>query len=276
MLAFYLTLCFLYPVSFIVAIVFLIAWGTRKDKHNPKVKRMLIVCIASAGTFLCSFSLAMGFSNAPAVKAYLAKAEASPAVSSAASQESTSSAPASSEAPEPSQPASSREEASRPASSGTPSSSAPVSSKAESFQPASSDRASSAPASSEPASSSAASSTPASSGTVSSREEPQSSEAPSDVPPPASSAHPAESSPASQPAPREPAPASSEGQSYAPIDHGTNPGERTVYWGESGTKYHIDSGCRSFKGNTPHSGSIADAVAAGRTGWCGICSKGMG
>lgn len=70
-------------------------------------------------------------------------------------------------------------------------------------------------------------------------------------------------------------PASSDGQSYDPIAYETQPEERVVYWGESGTKYHIDPNCRSFKGNTPHSGSIDDAIAAGRTGWCGICSKGM-
>lgn len=45
-----------------------------------------------------------------------------------------------------------------------------------------------------------------------------------------------------------------------------------VYWGESGTKYHRSKNCRSFKGNTPNSGSIDNAIAAGRTSWCKICS----
>jgi len=48
---------------------------------------------------------------------------------------------------------------------------------------------------------------------------------------------------------------------------------RVVYWGKTGTKYHIDPDCRSFKGNTPNSGTIDQAKAQGRTDWCGICSK---
>lgn len=46
-----------------------------------------------------------------------------------------------------------------------------------------------------------------------------------------------------------------------------------VYWGESGTKYHIDPECRSFKGTAANSGTLDEAKAAGRTDWCGICSK---
>ena len=47
-----------------------------------------------------------------------------------------------------------------------------------------------------------------------------------------------------------------------------------VYWGETGEKYHIDPYCRSFKGAAAHSGSLKQAKANGRLGWCGICSKG--
>ncbi len=49
---------------------------------------------------------------------------------------------------------------------------------------------------------------------------------------------------------------------------------RVVFWGETGTKYHIDPECRSFQGTAANSGTIEQAKAAGRTGWCGICSKG--
>lgn len=51
----------------------------------------------------------------------------------------------------------------------------------------------------------------------------------------------------------------------------TNP--QIVYWGETGTKYHIDPECRSFKGTAANSGTLDEAKAAGRTDWCGICSK---
>lgn len=50
--------------------------------------------------------------------------------------------------------------------------------------------------------------------------------------------------------------------------------DRIVYWGKTGTKYHIDPNCRSFQGEAANSGTIEEAKAAGRTGWCGICSKG--
>ncbi len=45
-----------------------------------------------------------------------------------------------------------------------------------------------------------------------------------------------------------------------------------VYWGETGTKYHRDEYCRSFKGKAAHSGTIEEAISAGRTGWCKLCS----
>lgn len=48
----------------------------------------------------------------------------------------------------------------------------------------------------------------------------------------------------------------------------------TVYWGVSGTKYHIDPYCRSFQGEAANSGTIKQAKAAGRADWCGICSLG--
>lgn len=52
------------------------------------------------------------------------------------------------------------------------------------------------------------------------------------------------------------------------------PDPQIVYWGVSGTKYHIDPECRSFKGEAANSGTIDQAKSAGRTDWCGICSKG--
>lgn len=52
-------------------------------------------------------------------------------------------------------------------------------------------------------------------------------------------------------------------------------GEKAVvYWGVTGTKYHIDPNCRSFKGEAANSGTLEQAKAAGRIDWCGICSKG--
>jgi hypothetical protein len=47
-----------------------------------------------------------------------------------------------------------------------------------------------------------------------------------------------------------------------------------VYWGKTGTKYHIDPNCMSLKGKPVHSGTLKKAKAAGRSGWCGICSAG--
>jgi len=49
---------------------------------------------------------------------------------------------------------------------------------------------------------------------------------------------------------------------------------KIVYWGATGAKYHIDPYCRSFKGRAAHSGTLNQAKAAGRSGWCGICSIG--
>ena len=48
----------------------------------------------------------------------------------------------------------------------------------------------------------------------------------------------------------------------------------TVYWGVTGKKYHRDPYCRSFHGNhAANSGTIEEAIRAGRTGWCKICSN---
>lgn len=49
-----------------------------------------------------------------------------------------------------------------------------------------------------------------------------------------------------------------------------------VYWGDTGTKYHIDQNCMSFQGNVPNFGTVSEAQQAGRIGWCQICSDGMG
>lgn len=49
---------------------------------------------------------------------------------------------------------------------------------------------------------------------------------------------------------------------------------KIVYWGASGSKYHIDPNYRSFKGEAANSGTISEAKNAGRSDWCGICSKG--
>jgi hypothetical protein len=53
---------------------------------------------------------------------------------------------------------------------------------------------------------------------------------------------------------------------------------KTVYWGATGTKYHIDPHCMSLTGKNKkkakNSGSLKTAKAAGRSGWCGICSAG--
>lgn len=52
-----------------------------------------------------------------------------------------------------------------------------------------------------------------------------------------------------------------------------NPG---VYWGETGLKYHISKRCPSFQETNPNFGSIGEAKASGRIGWCLICSDGIG
>lgn len=54
----------------------------------------------------------------------------------------------------------------------------------------------------------------------------------------------------------------------------TTTSNKIVYWGRTGTKYHIDPNCRSFQGEAPNSGTIQEAKAAERIGWCNICSKG--
>ena len=59
-------------------------------------------------------------------------------------------------------------------------------------------------------------------------------------------------------------------------DSSTAPAGETkvVFWGETGTRYHIAPECHSFQGTAANSGTIEQAKAAGRVGWCGICSKG--
>lgn len=73
-------------------------------------------------------------------------------------------------------------------------------------------------------------------------------------------------------APVSSAPPAKEPTSSVPVNIPVEENNSTVYWGASGTKYHSDKGCRSFKGNTPNSGSINDAKAAGRDSWCKICT----
>lgn len=78
----------------------------------------------------------------------------------------------------------------------------------------------------------------------------------------------------SEPAVSSEAPASSEisvSSQLASSSVSSDP--QKVFWGKSGTKYHIDPDCRSFQGNTPNSGSLSQAKSAGRSDWCGICSK---
>lgn len=62
---------------------------------------------------------------------------------------------------------------------------------------------------------------------------------------------------------------SSSGNTTAPAGE-----TKVVYWGETGTKYHIDPYCRSFQGEAANSGTLEQAKAADRTDWCKICSKG--
>lgn len=51
----------------------------------------------------------------------------------------------------------------------------------------------------------------------------------------------------------------------------TQNSEHKVYWGDTGTKIHSSSSCRTIKGDV-NSGTEADAVAAGRTdGYCKVC-----
>jgi len=52
-----------------------------------------------------------------------------------------------------------------------------------------------------------------------------------------------------------------------------NEDEHIVYWGQTGTRYHLNKNCSSFK-DPPNSGTLEDAKAAGRDGWCQLCSKG--
>lgn len=49
--------------------------------------------------------------------------------------------------------------------------------------------------------------------------------------------------------------------------------QKVVYWGQTGEKIHINPDCRTIK-NGAISGTLDEAKAEGRNGWCGVCSKG--
>ena len=46
-----------------------------------------------------------------------------------------------------------------------------------------------------------------------------------------------------------------------------------VYWANTGDKIHIKPNCHTIKKGVL-SGTLAEAKAVGREGWCGVCSKG--
>lgn len=50
-------------------------------------------------------------------------------------------------------------------------------------------------------------------------------------------------------------------------------GKMVVYWANTGNKIHIKPNCHTIKKGVL-SGTLAEAKAAGREGWCGVCSKG--
>ena len=50
-------------------------------------------------------------------------------------------------------------------------------------------------------------------------------------------------------------------------------GKMVVYWANTGDKIHIKPNCHTIKKGVL-SGTLAEAKAAGREGWCGVCSKG--
>lgn len=50
-------------------------------------------------------------------------------------------------------------------------------------------------------------------------------------------------------------------------------GKMVVYWANTGDKIHIKPTCHTIKKGVL-SGTLAEAKAAGREGWCGVCSKG--
>ena len=56
------------------------------------------------------------------------------------------------------------------------------------------------------------------------------------------------------------------------IQYADNGNPKIVYWAESGERYHIKPTCHTLR-NGYISGSLELAKAAGRNGWCGICSK---
>lgn len=51
----------------------------------------------------------------------------------------------------------------------------------------------------------------------------------------------------------------------------SSPAERTVYWGDTGTKIHTNPNCRTLKGNV-NSGTEQQAISAGHNeGYCKVC-----
>ena len=59
----------------------------------------------------------------------------------------------------------------------------------------------------------------------------------------------------------------------APVTTAAPQGKMVVYWANTGDKIHIKPNCHTIKKGVL-SGTLADAKAAGREGWCGVCSQG--
>ena len=59
----------------------------------------------------------------------------------------------------------------------------------------------------------------------------------------------------------------------APVTTAAPQGKIVVYWANTGDKIHIKPNCHTIKKGVL-SGTLAEAKAAGREGWCGVCSKG--
>lgn len=59
----------------------------------------------------------------------------------------------------------------------------------------------------------------------------------------------------------------------APVNTAAPQGKMVVYWANTGDKIHIKPNCHTIKKGVL-SGTLAEAKAAGREGWCGVCSKG--
>lgn len=59
----------------------------------------------------------------------------------------------------------------------------------------------------------------------------------------------------------------------APVTTAAPQGKMVVYWANTGDKIHIKPNCHTIKKGVL-SGTLAEAKAAGREGWCGVCSKG--